>query len=497
MPGEAARGRHHAQRGAALSAPRFRDVRQHHAAPCGLRLAVRREAVSARGRGDRVHGAVRVEVALRRRDPGASAQPLWRDARAPERGGSATTGVDASRRIEAARQALRARAARRVADRQALQQARAAGTPLDRRMSARRILVIASVAVACAWTGLVLAYGGLHFDDFVNIGESRGALALTVDEWMKPAADGRWQPLKRLTFDALGRTAGLTFWPYALALAGAHLIMAAGTWSAARAVWRDRDLALSAGLIALASLNLSAYSVGNVGSLQGILCIALGMWSVALALQAAFAPRGRAALLTLSALLTLAACWYKESAVTTPALACFGVWLASRARRIHPAEALRAVAAPSAGVVLCLAARLVLDVPLIPSQSRYTLGGSWPLVRNAMIVAANVLPWAVVALLASGAIRERRRGALGDLAVMTAAALAVALPSLLLPWTSPNFWYAAVPVAALGTTGFLRRAARPRRAAAALALTMILALAGVSAAAFAAGVHRWGPYSEA
>ncbi len=364
-------------------------------------------------------------------------------------------------------------------------------------MRARPILLITAVGVACVWTALVLAYGGLHFDDFVNIGESRGALSLTADEWMKPSADGRWQPLKRLTFDALARTAGLTFWPYALVLAAAHLIMAAGTRSAARAIWRDSDRALSAGLIAVASLNLSAYSVANVGSLQGILCIALSVWSVALALRAASVARGRAVRLMLSAVLTLAACWFKESAITTPALACYGIWLASRVRPIHLPEALRGVAAPAAGVVIYLAARLVFEVPLLPAQSRYTLGGSWPFVRNALILAANVLPWAVIAIFASGAIRDRRRGALAELAVMAAAAVAVALPSSLLPWTSPNFWYAAVPVAALGTAGFLNRAGHPSRESAALALTMVVALVGVSGAAFAAGIHRWGPYSEA
>ena len=364
-------------------------------------------------------------------------------------------------------------------------------------MNARRLLLISSVSAACAWTALVLAYGGLHVDDFVCIAESRGALSLSADEWMKPVSDGRWQPLKRVTFDALRRTAGLTFWPYALALAGAHLMMAAGAWSAARAIWRDAGSASQAGLIALATLNLSAYSIANAGSLHGVLCIALGVWSVAFALHAASLPRGRALWLTLSALSTLAACWYKESAVTTPALALYGVWLASRARPIRLSEALRAVAAPAAGVMLYLAARVTFDVPLMPAHSRYALGGSWPFLRNTLIITANVLPWALVAFLAAGAVRERARGALAELAVMVAAVVAVALPSLLLPWSSPNFWYAAVPAAALGTTGVLHRAAHPARATAALALTMVLALAGVSGAAFAAGVHRWGPYSEA
>ncbi|MDQ3168759.1 MAG: hypothetical protein M3Q55_01330 [Acidobacteriota bacterium] len=364
-------------------------------------------------------------------------------------------------------------------------------------MNARRILLITAVSVACAWMALVLAYGGLHFDDFVSISESRGALSLTAGEWMKPASDGRWQPLKRLTFDALARAAGLTFWPYALALAGAHLLMAAGAWSAARAIFRDGESALYGGLIALASLNLSAYSIANAGSLQGILCIALSVWSVALALHAASLPRGRTLWLTLSALSTLAACWYKESAVTTPALAWYGAWLASRARPFHFSEALRSVAAPAAGVALYLAVRLAFDVRLIPADSRYALGGSPAVARNALFLAANVLPWAVVAAVAAGAFRERARGALADLAIMIAAAVAVALPSLLLPWTSPNFWYAAVPVASLGTASVLHRTPRPARAAAALALTMVLALGGVSAAAFAAGFHRWGPYSEA
>ena len=252
-----------------------------------------------------------------------------------------------------------------------------------------------------------------------------------------------------------------------------------------------------AGLIALASLNLSAYSVGNAGSLQGILCIALSVWSVALALHAASVPRRRAVWLAVSALSTLAACWYKESAVTTPALACYGAWLASRVRSVKLSEALRSVAAPAAGVGLYLAARIVFDVPLIPAQSRYTLRGSWPFVRNALILAANVLPWAVVALVASGSIRDRGRAALADLVIVTAGAVAVALPSLLLPWNSPNFWYAALPVAALGAAGLLHGGPRPGRAAVALALTMVVSLAGVSAAAFSAGIHRWGPYSEA
>ena len=42
---------------------------------------------------------------------------------------------------------------------------------------------------------LVVAFGGLHFDDFVNIAESRNALTLSMEELRRPAFDGRWQPL--------------------------------------------------------------------------------------------------------------------------------------------------------------------------------------------------------------------------------------------------------------------------------------------------------------
>ena len=365
-------------------------------------------------------------------------------------------------------------------------------------MNARRVLLVTAVAVACAWTGLVIAFGGLHFDDFINLGESRGALALTAEEWMKPAADGRWQPLKRLTFDVFARTAGLTFWPYALALAAAHGLMAAGTALAARAIWQDRDQSRAAFLVALASLNLTAYSIANVGSLHGILCVALTVWSVALALHAAMTPRGRAWRMALSVLAIAGACWFKESAVTAPALALYGVWLASRVRPVRVPEMLRAMAVPAAGIALYLAARIALGVPLIPAHSRYALGGPWPFVRNALIVVANVLPWAAAAFLAAGSHgrHERRRGMVA-IVILAAAAVAAVFPSLLLPWTSPNFWYAAAPVAALGTAALIHHAPRPDRASIALALLMVLALAGVSAAAFARGVHRWGPYSEA
>ena len=365
-------------------------------------------------------------------------------------------------------------------------------------MNARRVLPVTAIAVACAWTGLVIAFGGLHFDDFINLGESRGALALTAEEWMKPAADGRWQPLKRLTFDVFARSAGLTFWPYALALAAAHVMMAAGTASAARAIWQDRDQARTAFLVALAALNLTAYSTANVGSLHGILCVALTVWSVALALHAALTPRGRAWRVALSMLAILGACWFKESAVTAPALALYGVWLASRVRHVRVPEMVRAMAVPEAGIVLYLAARIAFDVPLIPARSRYALGGSWPFVRNALIVVANVLPWAAAAFLASGRhSRHERRHAIVAIVILAGAAVAAVFPSLLLTWTSPNFWYAAAPVAALGTAGLIYHAPRPDRAGSALALLMVLALAGVSAAAFERGAHRWGPYSEA
>ena len=358
-----------------------------------------------------------------------------------------------------------------------------------------RVLATTALAAALLWAALVLEFGGLHFDDFVSLAESHGALSPA--NWGGLANDGRWQPLKRATFDLLSRLAGLTFWPYALAVMAAHLAMAVGVASSARAIWHDRSSRL-AGMVALASLNLSAYSIAYAATLHGIASVALTVWSVSQALHGGLARDARMGRLALAALAALSACLYKETAVMTPALAGFAVWLASRDRTIPLPAVMRIVGAPAAGVMAYLALRLIFDVPLIPSRGRYSGGRQWPFVLNALVVLAHVLPWAAAALI--GSLRSFSgawRGKAVDVAVLAVTALAMVFPTLFLSWRSPNFLYAAVPVAALAATDFARRALNPGLARFALALLVAATLAGSAASAALRGAHLWGPYSEA
>lgn len=357
-----------------------------------------------------------------------------------------------------------------------------------------RPILFTSVAVASIWTALVFAFGGLHFDDFVNIAESRDALRLSINQLRTPAFDGRWQPLKRVTFDLLTRVAGLTFWPYAVALAAAHLFMAAGVAVAARAIWGERENALLAAGIALGALNLTAYSVANVGSLHGILCVALTVWSAGAAIRGALEPTRRAPPMLLAAAAAFAACLYKETGVMAPVLAAYGVWLASRHNGSAITAIARAVAAPCVGIVAYFAVRSALDVPLLPEGGRYGAGTTSTILRNAAIVVAGVVPWGLAAWL--GAALGARRDASLRLAAMTATAVAAVLPSLLLPWQSPNFWYAAAPVVALGVTDMLRTAARPGRASIAIAALAAASLTACVAVTWRTGAYRWGTYAE-
>lgn len=366
-----------------------------------------------------------------------------------------------------------------------------------RHATAARAMLIAAGGAALMWVALVLAFGGLHFDDFVNLDESRGALALSAEEWRTPAADGRWQPLKRLTYDALARTAGTTFWPYALALALVHGLTVLGTVSAGRAIWRRDGASTVAGLIALASLNLSAYSIANVGTLHGMASVALSIWAASSALHAADAGRRRGWLLVLSVLATVGACLYKETGVTTPALTAYGLWLTARDRRLEHVAIVRAVGAPAVGVATYFLLRVMFDIQLFPAGGRYVAGASGFSIANLAIVFAGVIPWAAAAL--AGSVEGGRngwRGTLVEIIALGTAVTAVVLPSLILPWTSPNFWYAAVPVAGLGTAALFSRAARPGHASAAVTLLIVLMLGVCAAVAWRAGAHHWGPYAE-
>ena len=360
--------------------------------------------------------------------------------------------------------------------------------------TSERALTLTALAAACAWGALILAFGGLRFDDFVNIAESRGALS--PEGWTGLAADGRWQPLKRATYDALARIAGLTFWPYAVVVMAAHVAMAAGVASSARAIWRTPGAAPVAGAVALSSLNLSGYSVSYVATLHGIASVALTAWCVSLALHAAVEPRRRAARLTLAALTATAACLYKETAVMTPAVVLFAVWLAARGRPVAWPQIARAVGAPVAGVLTYFVLRLIADVPLIPAGGRYG-GRNWPGLVNALVILSHVMPWAGAALIgAAWRGRAAARGQGMDVAVMAIATLGAIFPTLFLSWQSPNFFYAAIPVAALGTAGLTHGAESRGRSHVALAALIVVALAGSAGSAAWRGVHLWGPYSE-
>jgi hypothetical protein len=172
----------------------------------------------------------------------------------------------------------------------------------------------------------------------------------------------------------------------------------------------------------------------------------------------------------------------------------YGLWLASRDRALSKPVILGSLAAPVAGIAAYFLTRLLLDIPLFPPRGRYTTGGISPVLVNAAMVIANVLAWALAAWFATtkGARREPAR----EVAVMAAAAVAAVLPSLMLPWRSPNFLYPAAPIVALGFAHLIARAARPRRASAAAILAIALMLAGTIAMAWRAGAYKWGPYTE-
>jgi hypothetical protein len=82
------------------------------------------------------------------------------------------------------------------------------------------------------------------------------------------------------------------------------------------------------------------------------------------------------------------------------------------------------------------------------------------------------------------------------MAMIAAASAAAVLPSLLLSWRSPNFWYAATPAAALGAAGIIRGAVNPRRAFAATAALIVVVLIGCVAAGWKVQAYRWGPYAQ-
>lgn len=370
-------------------------------------------------------------------------------------------------------------------------------TPLRWRMlnDSERGLALTAVAAACVWAALVFAYGGLHFDDFVNIAESRGALA--PEGWTGLADGDRWQPLKRGTYDLLARVAGLTFWPYIVVLMGAHIAMAAGVASCARAIWGARGITLMAGVVALSSLNLSGFSIAYVATLHGVASVALAAWSVSFALRAALERRARVVRLGIAAVAAAGACLYKETGVATPAVAAFAIWLARRERPVTTSQVARAVGPAVAGLLLYLLLRVMIGVPLIPARGRYSGVDIWPVLRNAAGILMHVMPWAFAALAGSIGIGWRASRRLReDLATLAIASLTAVFPTLLLPWQSPNFLYAALPVAALGTAGIARRAVTPSRANVAVALLIVIALAGMTVSAARRGAHLWGPYAK-
>lgn len=357
----------------------------------------------------------------------------------------------------------------------------------------RNRLLLTSAVVTAVWAALVLAFGGLHFDDFVNIAESRGALSVSLEELRTPAFDGRWQPLKRATFDLLAGLAGLTYWPYALALAGAHLFMAGGVAFTARAIWGEGHGWLGAAM-ALVTLNLSAYSVANVGSLHGILSVALAVWSAGAAIRAARRSVWTARAVALAAAAAVAACLYKETGVVAAVFAAYGMWLAPRTRPGSIRAVMQGAAAPCLGIAAYFAVRVALDVPLFPPDGRYAPASPGVIFRNAALIAAGVIPWGAAAWL--GAARGTRGQACTGVSVMVGVAIAAVLPSLMLPWQSPNFWYAGAPAVALGITGLLRHAPRPGRAGIAIAGLAIATLAACIAVTWRTGAHQWGRYSE-
>lgn len=177
-----------------------------------------------------------------------------------------------------------------------------------------------------------------------------------------------------------------------------------------------------------------------------------------------------------------------------PVFALYGTWIAARHGAALIPAFVRAAAAPSLGIAAYFAVRLALDVPLFPEGGRYAPAGWTVILRNAAVVVAGVAPWAAAAWL--GTSRGTRRGAAMDSGVMIASAVTAVLPSLMLSWQSPNFWYAATPVAALGVTSALRHAARPGRARAAVAGLALASLVACVAVSWRTGAYRWGPYSE-
>lgn len=358
----------------------------------------------------------------------------------------------------------------------------------------QRVFAATAVASFAVWVLLIVLFGGLRFDDFVNIAESEGALS--PSGWMGLAADGRWQPLKRATYALVARFAGLTFWPYAAALLITHAVMAWGVAVCAREIWSDRAASTTAGLVALASLNLSAFSVSYAATLHGIGSVTLSVWCVALSLRGGL-DRRHVPTLAAGALLGVAACLYKESAVMTPAFAMLAAWLAVREGQRSVRTGAWLVAPAVVGVLAYLLLRTVVDVPWIPTQGRYGRSGTWRPLLNAAVTLIQVMPWVTAASLGAVSARGRAGRAAGALWVATAlATIGVILPTLVLSWQSPNFFYAVTPVAALAAAAASRIGASSRLAFGALTAMLALALVGSVGVAARRGAHRWGPYAQ-
>lgn len=362
-----------------------------------------------------------------------------------------------------------------------------------------RYLRTASLLFAAALTGVYglafLPAAWFRFDDFWQLNASvveRGSLITILTA--PNEADGRWNPGMRALLRGIAAASGLErAWPFYLALIGAHAInvylsarIAAVLGAGARGQW-------AAAFVAIAAINLSAYSLVSVFLLHGVAALSFALAAVLSA--ARYAQDGKTWRLAVAAAATVAGLLCKEYAIVAPLLAAVAV-AAAPGRRPGLAVWVRVVTAFAVAGVAFALLQWLAGAPLIPARGRYSSVAIHDAGRTLAWNLAHVSVW--LALPAYMAWRgPDRRAALRALLIASALVLVPMLPTLLLPWRSPGHLYLFLFSTAAGA-GLLIAASVPSPSMV-RHLWMLVAAAVVAAVLLVSGRHQilsWGPLTR-
>jgi len=362
-----------------------------------------------------------------------------------------------------------------------------------------RYLRTASLLFAAALTGVyVLAFlpgAWFRFDDFWQLHASvveRGPLIAILTA--PNEADGRWNPGMRLLLRGIAAASGLErAWPFYLALAGAHAInvylsarITAVLGAGARGPW-------ATAFVAIAAINLSAYSLVSVFLLHGVAAVSFALAAVLSA--ARYAQDGKTWRLAAAAGATLAGLLCKEYAIVAPLLAAVAV-AAVPGRPRGLAVWVRVVAAFAVAGAAFVLLQWLAGVPLIPAGGRYSTVAVRDAGRTLAWNLAHVSVW--LALPAYMAWRgPDRRAALRAMLLASALTLVPMLPTLLLPWRSPGHLYLFLFSTAAAAGLLIAASATP--ASTLRHLWMIVAAAVVAAVVLISARHQilsWGPLTR-